>query len=368
MEVYEDTAGNQYLCNFDGNVYTFSEDETLTLNGKKYYVPTLTKEVSRFDLTAPQHTVETDLYMYRLRGSEFTYEGNGEHPLVNKSSINSEKISLGSRITFNGDAKGGSGSYTYTYSYKRTSAKLWKTIGTEDTGATVVFFTPVALGDFDIKITAKDSKGNTAEKTFTVSVVDGKSTAFKNNSTINVTGAKPGTKIKLTGVAEGTGTYKYAFYYKRTTAKQWYIIGTEFSDTNMAQFTPKTEGEFNVKVDIIDENGEIVSRQFSVSISNDYAIETSMKNRSSIDTEIAPVDSRITITGAATRGTAPYKYAYYYKKAAAKNWKAIGEEFTDAKTASVKLRNEGDYIIKVCVKDSTGAMVSKNFDVTITAE
>ena len=183
-----------------------------------------------------------------------------------------------------------------------------------------------------------------------------------------MTGAKPGTKIKLTGVAEGTGTYKYAFYYKRTTAKQWYIIGTEFSDTNMAQFTPKTEGEFNVKVDIIDENGEIVSRQFAVSISNDYAIETSMKNRSSIDTEIAPVDSRITITGAATRGTAPYKYAYYYKKAAAKNWKAIGEEFTDAKTASIKLRNEGDYIIKVCVKDSTGAMVSKNFDVTITAE
>ena len=288
--------------------------------------------------------------------------------LENNSTINSEKISLGSRITFNGDAKGGSGSYTYTYSYKRTSAKLWKTIGTEDTEATVVFFTPVALGDFDIKITAKDSKGNTAEKTFTVSVVDGKSTAFKNNSTINVTGAKPGTKIKLTGVAEGTGTYKYAFYYKRTTAKQWYIIGTEFSDTNMAQFTPKTEGEFNVKVDIIDENGEIVSRQFAVSISNDYAIETSMKNRSSIDTEIAPVDSRITITGAATRGTAPYKYAYYYKKAAAKNWKAIGEEFTDAKTASIKLRNEGDYIIKVCVKDSTGAMVSKNFDVTITAE
>ena len=85
-----------------------------------------------------------------------------------------------------------------------------------------------------------------------------------------------------------------------------------------------------------------------------------MKNRSSIDTEIAPVDSRITITGAATRGTAPYKYAYYYKKAAAKNWKAIGEEFTDAKTASIKLRNEGDYIIKVCVKDSTGAMVVLN--------
>ena len=283
--------------------------------------------------------------------------------LVNTSSINSDKLTLGQRIYFSGSAEGGTAPYRYAYYYKRTSAKLWTTLGTEYGTSVSEGFSPKALGDFMIKISVKDSTGTVVDKDFTVTIVDGKSTAFKNNSTISTTGAKLGTKVKLVGAATGSSGYKYSFYYKRTTARLWYRIGSDFTSTSKAQFTPKAEGDFNVKIDIMDTNGEIVSRQFAVTISSDYDIATTTVNNSTISTNYAPVGTRIIVTAAATGGTKPYTYAFYYKRAAANQWKVIGTEYSTKATAGVTLKNAGDFIFKVCIRDANGGMVSKNLDV-----
>lgn len=329
---------------FSGGKLTFS---------KAFLDSNLSDGDNTLDLIFPDGTAEVKFHV------------TSSASLVNNSTVNSDALSLGSRITFTGSADGGAGNYKYSYYYKRKDAKVWKTVGAEFTSATSAFFTPTSIGEIDIRIVVKDSNDNTEENSFTVKVVDGKSDAFRNTSTVNKTGAKPGTKIKLTASATGSSGYKYAFYYKRTTAKHWYVIGKEFTDTANAQFTPKQEGEFIVKVDVMDGNGEIVSRVLAVSISNDYSSDTTLINKSSVSADSVPVNTRIIITGSAIGGSAPYTYAYYYKKAYAKNWIPIGDEFTDATTAGIKLRNECDYIIKVCVKDADGAMVSSNYDVAV---
>ena len=285
--------------------------------------------------------------------------------LVNNSYMNSENLSIGSRMYFYGAAEGGSGSYRYAFRYKRTSAKKWKVLGTEYGTEDFKFFTPTSTGDFDVIISVKDSKGNVVDKSFVVSIKDGKSTAFKNNTTISATGGKVGTKVKLVASATGSSGYKYAYYYKRTNAKAWYIIGTEFGSATAAQFTPKSVGEFNVKVDIMDKNGEIVSRQFAVSISDDY-VDSTIVNKSTVNTSSAPLGTRIIVSGAATGGSGSYTYAFYYKKAAAINWTTMGTPYSSAKQAAVTLKSTGDFIFKVCVKDSAGGMTSKNLDVEIT--
>ena len=210
-----------------------------------------------------------------------------------------------------------------------------------------------------------DSTGNTIEKTFKVNVVDGKSTAFTNNTTISTTGGKVGTKIKLYASASGSEGYTYAFYYKRTTARLWHRQSDgEFSTTSAYQFTPSYSGIIDVRVDIKDVNGEIVSRNFTVTISDDYAYTTTVVDVSA-NTYYAPAGTRIYITANATGGTAPYTYAFYYKRSEGKSWNLIGTEFGTENTASVKLSSPGEVVFMAQVRDADGGMTSENVNVEI---
>lgn len=284
--------------------------------------------------------------------------------LSNESSINSDKLTVGSKLTFTGAASGGTAPYTYTYQYKRTTASKWTILGATETEATSVYMTPTSVGTFDMKVTVRDSSGSEADKSFTLTVTDGKSTAFVNTSAISSSGISPGTRFYMYGNAEGSSGYRYAYYYKRTTARSWTVIGDEFGTQTELYFTPRTSGEFNIKIDIMDENGEIVSKQFAMTVDEKYAV-SSLVNNSTISATSAAPGTQIVMTGAASGGTAPYTYAFYYKRAAANNWTVIGTEYSTVDTGKITLRNVGDYIMKVDVMDSDGNVSSKGFTVEI---
>ena len=294
-----------------------------------------------------------------------TVEEGEEQPeteLVNECSINSSYVTTGTRTRMFGAASGGSGEYTYAYYYKKTTAKYWKTLGTEYGTDTLAVVT-LSIGDFDIRISVKDSKGNVADKTFKVNVSDGKSAAFENNSTISTTGTKSEVRVFFYGAASDS-TCRYAYYYKRTTARAWTVLGTEFGTQKTVAFTPKSEGEFNVKIDAINDKNESVSRVYALSVDDNYN-DTGIVSAASISAATLTVGNRLIITGSATGGTAPYTYGYFYKQAGARNWSQIGD-YTESTKAGIKLRNAVDYIVKVVTKDSAGGMVSENFDVTVT--
>ena len=281
----------------------------------------------------------------------------------NCASVNSALLSLGSRIYISGSAKFGSGSYTYSYYYKRTSAKVWKLIGTENTSSGMAFFTPRAVGDFDIKVVAKDSSGKSQEMVTKVSIVDGNAENFVNNSWISVSKAKPNTRIYINGNAAGSGKYKYAFYYKRTTSSVWKAIGEEFGSTASASFKPKSAGEFRIKVDIIDKNGKLVSKLMSLSISDDAPDVPT--NKSTISYAYVTLGNRLTIKGAASGGAGGYKYTYQQKKSTASKWHTIGSENTNDTVAYFKPSAKGRYDVRVIVTDKAGVQQERTFVIVV---
>lgn len=332
------TSSNSSVATVSGGTITAVAAGTATITAKSNNGKTATVSVTVTSTPDP-----TDLY--------------------NNSSINSNRLSVGSKSIFTGDASGGTAPYRYTYSYKRTTSAKWTTLGSADTYATEMYMTPSTAGTFDIKITVKDAAGATVDKTFSLVVVDGKSTAFKNTSTVGGSGLATGTRFYLNGSASGSSGYRYAYYYKRTTARSWTIIGEEFGTTTSLYFTPRVAVEFNIKIDVMDANGEIVSKQFAMTVDDKYAAST-LTNNSTINTTYARPGTQVVINGAASGGSG-YKYAFYYKKAAAVNWSVIGTEYGTATVAKLTLRNAGDYVFKADVKDSAGHVTSKGFTVEI---
>lgn len=70
------------------------------------------------------------------------------------------------------------------------------------------------------------------------------------------------------------------------------------------------------------------------------------------------------MNGSAT-GSSGYTYAYYYKRASARSWTAVGEEFTEATSKSFTPKNAGEYKIKIDIRDVNNDIVSKEFDLTV---
>lgn len=294
-------------------------------------------------------------------GFEFVDVDAGK--LKNKSTVNAENISLGSRIVFTNGAEGGDGTYTFSYFYKKSTARLWTQVNDGCMTATGGFITPKSCAVYDIKMIVTDGTGATAESLTQVTITDGKSTAFSNDSTVSSTLAVPKTRIYLNGAASGSEGYRYAFYYKRTSTSIWTVIGTEFGADTSASFRPASEGDFNVKIDAIDHNGELVSKTFNVKISE--TADLAPQNLSTVSTAVVSNGTRIIITGAASGGAGGYTYTYEQKKSTANAWNKLGTANTTSTSEGFTARTAGTYDIRVTVTDSAGISVEKEFHIDI---
>lgn len=293
----------------------------------------------------------------------FEFVNTDTNKLENRSTVNAEKLSLGSRVIMTNAAEGGDGKYTFTYFYKKSTARLWTKVNDGCMTATGAFITPRACATYDIKMVVTDDTGEEAEAVTQVTIADGKSTAFSNDSTVSSTLAVPGTRIIMNGAASGSEGYRFAFYYKRATTSIWTVLGTEFGADTTAAFKARTEGDFNVKIDAIDRNGELVSKTFNVKISEDAG--KGPENLSTFTAAPVSTGTRITLTGAASGGTAPYTYTYEQKKSTAGKWNVIGTENTAETSAAFTARTAGTYDMRVTVTDSTGAQSVKTFSIDI---
>ena len=282
-------------------------------------------------------------------------------PLKNTSSVSSSVIELGEAITLNCSAAGGTAPYQYeiylTYPNDTVEEKM-RAYSTNDT-LTLSF---TKAGDYRYRVLVKDSSGTVAESKLSFTVNSGTDNLTL-SSTISATAIKLGDSIKVTADASGgTPDYQFAFYYKKATSSS-YTTAQAYSSVNSAAIKPAAAVAYDVRVKVKDAAGKVASKDYTVTVTKDTT--AALANKTTISSTKITLGSSITINGAATGGTAPYQYAFYYKKSASASYTAIQAYKTNA-TAAVKPGAATTYDIRTKVKDNAGKIVVKDFTVTVT--
>ena len=294
----------------------------------------------------------------------FTAEGTSivTDDLVNESTISNTKPEVYQPVTISGIASGGKAPYKYAFYYKRSTESDFTLIGQAYGSAKTATFYPAAVGTYNVIVRVKDANNKVAKAGFTVKAQTSTST-IKSASTINNTTIALGNSVKLTGKATGgTTPYTYAFYFKRSSNIIWKTLGTEWGTASTAKVVPTAAGYYDFRVLVKDATGRAVTKTFKVTVKED----TGPKNNSTISAIKVAAGTAVKVTGKASGGTSPYKYAFYYKRSTSDSWMTMGTAYGTATTGSFTPKSAGTFNVKVSVKDSANKIVSKSFTVTVT--
>ena len=286
---------------------------------------------------------------------EFTVEATSvPTTLTNKSTISATSITLGKTVTVTGAASGGTTPYQYAVYYKKASSSNYTTVQSYSTTKTVTV-KPSAATTYDVRVKVKDKAGTVKTKDFTVKV---NNPVLTNNSTISASTVAVGSSVTLTGKATGgTSPYSYAAYYKTSSTNFSQIRG--YSTTATMTFKPASAGTYTIRIKVKEKNGTVVNKDLTLKAT------AALTNKSTLSATSITLGKSITITGKATGGTTPYKYAAWYKKSTSSDYTKIRDYSTTA-TMTFKPAAAVNYDVRVKVKDSTGKVVNKDFTVKVT--
>lgn len=99
MPVYTDNNGKKYYADHEGNVYSFNDEDVITLGGITYHYGTYMSGLGVDELNDTVSEVETDNYSYWISGPEYHHKGEEaehiEYPIwVNGEQITSDRLMI----------------------------------------------------------------------------------------------------------------------------------------------------------------------------------------------------------------------------------------------------------------------------------
>ena len=181
--------------------------------------------------------------------------------LANTSTISTENITLGQKITANCLAQGGMGEYQYQVVYKQTSQSKWTTAQAFSENANVTF-KPAKATSYNVCVKVKDSNGTIVKKFFTVQV----NAKLTNTSAVSATTIKKGDTVAVNGSATGgAGDYTYAVYYKQKAQTKW-TTKQDFNYNADVSIKPAQATDYDICVKVKDKDGTIVKKYFTVTV------------------------------------------------------------------------------------------------------
>jgi len=290
---------------------------------------------------------------------------NEEKPVQNEfrntSVVSPTQIKLGERVSVKASAEGGTAPYTYAVFYRKTTDTNWTTKQnfSSNTETSVL---PSKVADYEICVKVKDANGNISEKTFGVKVTSDQA-ALQNNSSLASDKIVLGNSLTVNAkAAGGSGDYTYAVLYKKTTDTSW-VTKQNFTTNTTVTVKPSNAVKYNLCVKVKDSSGTIVKKFFTFDVVAGVQ-NTSSVNGSTSEKSTISFGGNITMKGSATGGTAPYTYAFYYKKSSEANW-VEKQKFAVNNSVSITPNKAVDYDICIKVQDSNGIVEKKYFTVTV---
>ena len=276
--------------------------------------------------------------------------------LENNTTIDKTAFVVGKQATLETTVIGGAGQYKIGYAYKKSTDKTYTAIGTavEADKATAVF-KPTTYGVYEVKAIVVDGAGQTEEKTFIVDVKD----VLSNSSAVDKTIAYKGDTLTITAKGNGGFTpYTYAYYYRKASTTTWTKIGSGYSTATTATCKPAATGNYEIRVDIKDDEGTVVSKILTVKM------KLPIVNNSTVSAEKITYGDKLTLTASATGGTGTYTYEYLAKKSTATKYSTL-KAYSTTTSYNYKPSAAGTFNIQINVKDSDGTITTKDFTVIV---
>lgn len=260
----------------------------------------------------------------------------------------------GQDVTVTANATGGNGDYSYAFICKKGKIRadeINQAVLITDSKQT---FTVTEPGDYQVLSLAIDSENRFDYRIFDMAVLSN----LANTSTISKKSIEKGSSVTVScGATGGTAPYRYAAWYKKSSATKWTTAQNYSSNTSIT-ITPKYTATYNVSVKVKDANGTIKKKAFTVSVTDP------LKNTSTVSAAAIGKGDSVKVTGSATGGKKSYQYAVWYKKSTASSW-TKKSDYTKTSTFSITPKHTGKYTISVKVKDANGTVKKKTLTVNV---
>ena len=273
----------------------------------------------------------------------------------NGSSLSSDFAYSGGTLTAYAKFKGGTEPYKYKYSIRLNG--VWKDLKAYSYSDTEKITLPKNIGEYTVRIAAKDVNGEYASKYLTVTVGKNTGTAFKENgSYASKTKASVGESVVLYAKFNG-GTQPYTYKYSVKNANgTWNDIKNYSSTASLSVKLPSSIGRVTYRIASKDAVGTYTSKYIYVDVVNKtgkkFEDNGSYVNKSSIYS-----GDSVTAYAKFKGGTQPYKYKYSYRLNGGA-WKDVSG-YSDDASKKITLPSVGDYTVRVASLDANDNYASK---------
>lgn len=180
-----------------------------------------------------------------------------------------------------------------------------------------------------------------------------------NTSTISASEVDLGKEITVNASATG-GKLPFEYYVSYKDSFDNLTVVQAYSSNTAVNISFPKAGEFTVTVTARDNRNYTLSKNFTVKV-NDVA---PLVNKSVISKTTISLGDTVTVTGKAEGGQAPYTYAVLYKKDSSTTW-TVAQAYKANDKVELNLKSAVKYNVCVKVKDATGKIVKKTFNVNV---
>ena len=255
--------------------------------------------------------------------------------------------------TFSVSAQG-KGAMTYQWYFKKSGASDWSVWN----GRTSASITPTSNSTWNmmqVRCKVTDASGSVFSDAATIKINQPLTILTQPDSIT----AKPDEKVKFSVKAQGKGTLKYQWYFKKADSSSW-KVWNNLTTASIVSVSNPTWNLMKVRCQVTDDSGSIYSDTATVTIEQPLTILTQPKD---IYTK---VNNTVKLTVKA-QGTGALTYQWYFKKSGASDWTLWNNHNTA--TTSALVNSTWDGIQLYClITDAAGNKVKSDSVYVITSD
>ena len=284
-------------------------------------------------------------------------------PLLNRSVINKRIVNAGEVVTVTSVPVGGMEPYHYEYYYRSKTSTEWIYLD-RFVDKEVFSRTSSRSGYYLVKSVITDAEGRKAEKSFDLTVVKATGNPLLNAARLNKSVFQLGETVNVSAVVHGgTKPYTFTFSTKEVNGTKRTLASARINEA--FSFKPSEPGYYTMTVTAYDRDNRRIQKTLNYTVTS--ITSSPVENRSNISKNVISAGENLIVNGAASGGTAPYRYSYYYRLRAADRWIPLSINVKSS-AFSKKITEPGYYDFLVRVIDYNGVRKDKKLQFAVTKE